>query len=163
MKSMEPIFIEIFEFLLTSPSTALNLTNFMPGVFKYFHMFFHAFVVFSGNKITLCTTWIVMFVNVNEHILEKTTEIQRQITLGIVAYYCTFLPDWQLPLIFVRFISNFLCMCSNSMASAHVILKQIRQRLRVAVSQEEKWYPKILRVICLQMYDMIGLWLQMIN
>ena len=25
--------------------------------------------------------------------------------------------------IFVRFISNFLCMCSNSMASAHVILK----------------------------------------
>ena len=35
----------------------------------------------------------------------------------------TFLPDWQPPLIFVRFISNFLCMCSNSMASAHVILK----------------------------------------
>ena len=24
---------------------------------------------------------------------------------------------------FVRFISNFLCMCSNSMDSAHVILK----------------------------------------
>ena len=35
----------------------------------------------------------------------------------------TFLPDWQSPLIFVWFISNFLCMCSNSMASAHVILK----------------------------------------
>ena len=35
----------------------------------------------------------------------------------------TFLPDWQQPLIFVRFISNFLCMFSNSMASAHVILK----------------------------------------
>ena len=35
----------------------------------------------------------------------------------------TFLPDWQPPLIFVRFISNFLCMCSNSMASAHVIYK----------------------------------------
>ena len=35
----------------------------------------------------------------------------------------TFLPDWQPPLIFVRFISNSLCMCSNSMASAHVILK----------------------------------------
>ena len=32
----------------------------------------------------------------------------------------TFIPDWQQPLIFVRFISNFLCMCSNSMASAHV-------------------------------------------
>ena len=26
----------------------------------------------------------------------------------------TFLPDWQPPLIIVRFISNFLCMCSNS-------------------------------------------------
>ena len=34
-----------------------------------------------------------------------------------------FLPDWQPPLIFVRFISNFLCMCSNSMASTHVMLK----------------------------------------
>ena len=32
-------------------------------------------------------------------------------------------PDWQPPLILVRFISNYLCMCSNSMASAHVILK----------------------------------------
>ena len=40
-------------------------------------------------------------------------------------------------------------MCSNSMASAHVILKKIRQRLRVAVSQKEKWYRIILRVICL--------------
>ena len=35
----------------------------------------------------------------------------------------TFVPDWQPPLIYVRFISNFLCMCSNSMASVHVILK----------------------------------------
>ena len=35
----------------------------------------------------------------------------------------TFLPDWQLLLIFVRFILNFLCICSNSVDSAHVILK----------------------------------------
>ena len=35
----------------------------------------------------------------------------------------TFLPDWQLSLIFVRFIPNFLCMCSNSMDSAYVIFK----------------------------------------
>ena len=35
----------------------------------------------------------------------------------------TFLPNWQRPLIFVRLISNFLCMCSYSKASAHVILK----------------------------------------
>ena len=35
----------------------------------------------------------------------------------------TFLPDWQLPLIFVWFISNFLCMFTNSMSSAHAILK----------------------------------------
>ena len=39
------------------------------------------------------------------------------------SWVITFLPDWQLPLIFVRFITNFFCMCSNSMASAHVILK----------------------------------------
>ena len=35
----------------------------------------------------------------------------------------TFLPDRQPPLIFVRFISNFLCMDSNSMGSVLVILK----------------------------------------
>ena len=40
-------------------------------------------------------------------------------------------------------------MCSNSMANAHVVLKKIRQRLRVTVSREKKWYPRILRVICL--------------
>ena len=34
-----------------------------------------------------------------------------------------FLSDRQPPLIFVRFVSNFLCMCSINMASAHVILK----------------------------------------
>ena len=39
-------------------------------------------------------------------------------------------------------------MWSKSVASAQVILMQIRQRLRVAVSQEEKWYPTILRAIC---------------
>ena len=41
----------------------------------------------------------------------------------IESWVTTFLPNWQLPLIFVRFISNFLCMCSNSVDSAHVILK----------------------------------------
>ena len=35
----------------------------------------------------------------------------------------TFLPDWQPPLTFVQFVSKFLYMCSNSMASAIVILK----------------------------------------
>ena len=39
------------------------------------------------------------------------------------SWVTTFLPDWQPHLIFVRFISNFLCMCSNSVDSAHVILK----------------------------------------
>ena len=34
-----------------------------------------------------------------------------------------FLPDWQPSLIFVLCISNFLCMCSNGMASACVVLK----------------------------------------
>ena len=31
--------------------------------------------------------------------------------------FYTFLPDWQPPLIFVRFISNFLCICTISMAN----------------------------------------------
>ena len=35
----------------------------------------------------------------------------------------TFLPGWQPPLIFVWFISNFWCMCSNNMTSPHVIFK----------------------------------------
>ena len=61
----------------------------------------------------------------------------------------TFHLDGQPPLILFRFISNFLRMCYNSMASCHVILKQIGQRLRVAVSREEKQYPIILRVISL--------------
>ena len=52
-------------------------------------------------------------------------------------WIATFLPDGQPPLIFVRFILSFLCMCSNSMASAHVILKEIRHRLMVAVSREK--------------------------
>ena len=38
---------------------------------------------------------------------------------------------------------------SYNMASAHVILKQIRQRLGVVVNGEEKWQPTILRMICL--------------
>ena len=40
----------------------------------------------------------------------------------------TFLSDWQPPKIFVRLISNFLCMCSSSMASTHVILKWFASR-----------------------------------
>ena len=48
-----------------------------------------------------------------------------------------------------------MCMCSNSMASAHVSLKEIRQRLRVAVSREEKWYCTILSVICLYLYTFV--------
>ena len=35
----------------------------------------------------------------------------------------TFLPDWQLHLIFVWFIWNFLCIYSNTMAIANVIMK----------------------------------------
>ena len=61
----------------------------------------------------------------------------------------TFLLDWQPPLMFVWFRSIVLYVCSNSMVSAHVIFKWIRQKLRVTVTQEEKWHPTILRVICL--------------
>ena len=45
---------------------------------------------------------------------EKITKTKSLIELWVT----TFLPNWQLPLIFVLFISNFFCMCSNSMASA---------------------------------------------
>ena len=38
------------------------------------------------------------------------------------SWVATYISDWQPPLIFVRFISNFLCMCFSSMASTHVIL-----------------------------------------
>ena len=36
-------------------------------------------------------------------------------------WFTTFLSDWQPLLIFVQFVSNFLCMCFDSMASAHVV------------------------------------------
>ena len=39
------------------------------------------------------------------------------------SWVTTFLPDWELPFIFVRFMTNFFFMCSNSMVSAHMILK----------------------------------------
>ena len=55
------------------------------------------------------------------------------------SWVTTFLPEWQLPLIFIRFISNFLWICSNSVDSAHAIFRQVRQRLRVAAIREEKW------------------------
>ena len=44
-----------------------------------------------------------------------------------------------------------MCMCIYGMAGAHVNLNQFRQRLRVAISREEEWYPTILRVICLKL------------
>ena len=47
--------------------------------------------------------------------------IRGKSLLGL--WVTTFLLDWQQPLIFVRFISNFFCMCSNSVDSAHVSLK----------------------------------------
>ena len=49
-------------------------------------------------------------------LLHKPTRSKSLLKLWVT----TFLPDWQPPLIFVQFISNFLCMCNNSMASAHV-------------------------------------------
>ena len=53
----------------------------------------------------------------------------------------TFLPDWQPPLIFVWFISNFLCMCSNSMDSAHVILKVNQTKIKGSCQSGRKMVP----------------------
>ena len=103
---------------------------------------------------------------VHEHVgkyVPTYLDWEIQITIYVGTYYSytrgksllelwvtTFHPNWQPPLIFVWFMSNFLWICSNSMASAHVILKYVNQtKIRVAVSWEEKWYPTILRVICL--------------
>ena len=60
--------------------------------------------------------------------LEPRTTLMQNISWSrgkshLELWVTTFLPDWQRPLIFVQFIPNFLYMCSNSMASAHVILK----------------------------------------
>ena len=52
--------------------------------------------------------------------------LQSKVARGkslLESWVTNFLPYWQLPLIFVRYISNFLYMCSNSVDSVHVILK----------------------------------------
>ena len=57
---------------------------------------------------------------------QSTNYFFNSVTRGkslLESWVTTFLPDWQLPLIFVRFISKFLCMCSNSVDNTHVILK----------------------------------------
>ena len=54
----------------------------------------------------------------------------------------TFLPDWQPPLIFVRFISIFFCMYSISIASAHVILGSGKSSTPRKVLPREKFYPE---------------------
>ena len=85
------------------------------------------------------------FLRLNDEMLLTPLGVFKRFSRGkslLELWVTTFLPDWQPPFIFVRFISNFLCMCSNSMASAHVILKWIRQRLRVAVSREKSGTPQ---------------------
>ena len=57
---------------------------------------------------------------------QPLSRLAASLTIGkslLELWVTTFIPNWQTPLIFVRFISNFLCMFSNSLASAHAILK----------------------------------------
>ena len=98
---------------------------------SHFLWFDTAFVVilvwimtFSSIKTTICpprTPWIVIIGFFT--LIGKTSKTRGKSLLELWILDTTFLPDWQQPLIFVRFISNFLCMDSNSMGSAHVILK----------------------------------------
>ena len=61
------------------------------------------------------------------HVSKAASEVQGVDSVRgkslLELWVTTFLPDWQPPLIFVRYVLNFLYMCSSSMASAHVILK----------------------------------------
>ena len=98
---------------------------------SHFLWFDTAFVVilvwimtFSSIKTTICpprTPWIVIIGFFT--LIGKTSKTRGKSLLELWILVTTFLPDWQQPLIFVRFIWNFLCMDSNSMGSAHAILK----------------------------------------
>ena len=57
------------------------------------------------------------------HLLFQCLSLQIRGKSLLEIWVTTFLPGWQLPLIFVQFISNFLCMCLKNKASAYVILK----------------------------------------
>ena len=63
------------------------------------------------------------FENSVQYILKKIFFYFARGKSLLESWITTFLHDWQLPLILVRFISNFLCMCCNSVDSGHVILK----------------------------------------
>ena len=78
----------------------------------------NAIVVLDNTGMEMINQVFLMFF----YILHKNIFRFRGKSL-LESWDTTFLPDWQPTLIFVQFISNFLCMCSNSMASAHVILK----------------------------------------
>ena len=55
-----------------------------------------------------------MFILCYELVKRKYIYTRGKSLLGLLV--TTFLPDYQPPLIFVQFNSNFLCMCSDSMA-----------------------------------------------
>ena len=87
-----------------------------------FDEFFYDFKFTSlkkGNKELQCLNFQTKNQSNQTDTVTDNNQSQRQITLRIVGNHFSS----RLTAIFVRFISNFLCMCSNSMASAHVILK----------------------------------------
>ena len=70
-----------------------------------------------------CCTYLIPLPPPLPNFFEKNKPITLKDKSLLELWVTTFLPDWQPHLIFYQFISNFLFMCSNSMASAHVILK----------------------------------------
>ena len=87
--------------------------------------------IWPGDSKNLEVTYLLQkrlsnFYPISFYPLAMYCSTHRLVTRGkslLELWVTTFIPDWQPPFIFVRFISNFLCMCSYIMASAHVILK----------------------------------------
>ena len=74
----------------------------------------HRFIKIHYKNIVQFCNWLELLSPINKNARGKSL---------LESWVITFLPNWQLPLIFVRFISDFFCMCPYSTASAHVFLK----------------------------------------
>ena len=114
----------------------INKSDFeFPVFLKYHSWWFYMLNMFRRFRDLILYHWFhVSFPNV--HLCKMANSFITGGKSLLESWCTTLLLDWQPPLIFVWFISNFLCVCSDSMASAHVIFRQIRQRLMGAVSRE---------------------------
>jgi hypothetical protein len=66
-KSMLPVIVKRRKSLNATENAAFNLADFVPSMTKRFHVLCHSFIVLSRNPMALSTTWIMVFMNMNEH------------------------------------------------------------------------------------------------